>query len=49
MPSGREIPASLAPLCSEQLLQGRKVVEITHNGEVYRLRATRLDKLILTK
>ena len=48
-PSGCEIPASLAPLCSEQLLQGRKVVEITHNGEVYRLRATRLGKLILTK
>jgi hemin uptake protein HemP len=34
---------------SEQLLQGRRIVEITHNGEVYRLQATRLGKLILTK
>jgi hemin uptake protein HemP len=34
---------------SEQLLQGRRMVEITHNGEVYRLQATRLGKLILTK
>jgi hemin uptake protein HemP len=38
-----------APLRSEQLLQGRRIVEITHNGEVYRLQATRLGKLILTK
>ena len=38
-----------APLPSEKLLQGRRVVEIAHNGEVYRLQATRLGKLILTK
>ena len=37
------------PLPSEALLRGRKQVEITHNGEVYRLQATRLGKLILTK
>ncbi|MCG2592599.1 hemin uptake protein HemP [Ramlibacter sp. XY19] len=37
------------PLPSEQLLQGRRLVEISHNGEVYRLQATRLGKLILTK
>jgi hemin uptake protein HemP len=37
------------PLPSEQLLRGRRLVEITHNGEVYRLQATRLGKLILTK
>lgn len=37
------------PVASEQLLQGRRVVEISHNGEVYRLQATRLGKLILTK
>lgn len=37
------------PLPSEALLQGRRVVEIAHNGEVYRLQATRLGKLILTK
>ena len=54
----RDAPqADLAPapeqrrrqLASEQLLQGQKMVEITHNGEVYRLQATRLGKLILTK
>jgi len=39
-------PASVR---SEDLLRGRRVVEISHNGEVYRLQATRLGKLILTK
>lgn len=34
---------------SAALLSGRKVVEITHHGAVYRLSATRLGKLILTK
>lgn len=38
-----------APVPSEQLLQGARIVEIAHNGEVYRLQATRLGKLILTK
>ena len=38
-----------APLPSEALLRGRRLVEISHNGEVYRLQATRLGKLILTK
>jgi hemin uptake protein HemP len=38
-----------APLASDQLLRGRRLVEIAHNGEVYRLQATRLGKLILTK
>ncbi|MDB5957336.1 hemin uptake protein HemP [Ramlibacter sp.] len=37
------------PLASEALLRGRRQVEIAHNGEVYRLQATRLGKLILTK
>jgi hemin uptake protein HemP len=37
------------PLPSEALLRGRRLVEIAHNGEVYRLQATRLGKLILTK
>jgi hemin uptake protein HemP len=40
---------SREPLPSEALLQGRRMVEIAHNGEVYRLQATRLGKLILTK
>ena len=34
---------------SNDLLQGRKTVAIAHNGSVYRLQATRLGKLILTK
>ena len=38
-----------APMPSDQLLQGRKAVEISHNGSVYRLQATKLGKLILTK
>ena len=38
-----------SPLPSEKLLQGRNVVEIDHNGAIYRLQATRLGKLILTK
>lgn len=38
-----------APLPSEALLRGRRLVEISHNGEVYRLQSTRLGKLILTK
>ena len=36
-------------LSSNDLLQGRKTVAIAHNGFVYRLQATRLGKLILTK
>ncbi|MDR2128910.1 MAG: hemin uptake protein HemP [Burkholderiaceae bacterium] len=40
---------SSLPLHSEQLLRGRKVVAISHNGELYRLQTTRLGKLILTK
>ena len=41
--------AALAAIRSEQLLQGRKQVEIIHNGAVYRLQATRQGQLILTK
>ena len=36
-------------LDSAELLQGRRFVQIHHNGETYRLQATRLGKLILTK
>ena len=42
-------PAQRRPLDSVALLQGGRSVEIRHNGEVYRLQATRLGKLILTK
>ena len=40
---------ALDALDSQDLLQGRKTVTIAHNGNVYRLQATRLGKLILTK
>ena len=42
---------SLSPACvnSTDLLRGQKAVEINHNGSTYRLQATRLGKLILTK
>lgn len=46
------MPAHAAPsrvLPSAELLQGDKTVEIAHNGAIYRLQATRLGKLILTK
>ncbi len=31
------------------LFQGHQEIQITHNGDTYRLRITRNDKLILTK
>ena len=37
------------PLRSESLLRGHRVIEIMHNGEIYRLQSTRQGKLILTK
>ncbi|MDO5692335.1 MAG: hemin uptake protein HemP [Pseudomonadota bacterium] len=41
--------AASAPMPSHHLLQGRRAIEISHNGAVYRLQATKLGKLILTK
>jgi hemin uptake protein HemP len=41
--------AAAPPLDSEALLRGGKSVEIRHLGAVYRLQATKLGKLILTK
>jgi hemin uptake protein HemP len=34
---------------STLLMGGQRVLEIVHQGEVYRLQTTRLGKLILTK
>ena len=34
---------------SGEILKGERVVAINHNGTVYRLQATHLGKLILTK
>jgi hemin uptake protein HemP len=41
------LPAQL--LESAELLKGSKTVGIMHNGSLYRLQATKLGKLILTK
>ena len=48
---GNEHTTGLSFACvnSTDLLRGQKAVEITHNGLIYRLQATRLGKLILTK
>lgn len=47
---GAQAEAARPPLVSsEQLLQGHRAIEISHNGVLYRLQATRLGKLILTK
>lgn len=43
------MPELTAAVDSSALLQGQKAVAISHNGSVYRLQATRLGKLILTK
>jgi len=55
-PAGTAVspPASIerqdvGSLDSAALLRGRPAVEIAHNGFIYRLQATRLGKLILTK
>ena len=44
-----EFPADSPAVNSHDLLQGQKTIAIHHNGAVYRLQATRLGKLILTK
>jgi len=45
--SGRGDPGCVVD--STELLRGQKAVDIVHNGSTYRLQATRLGKLILTK
>ncbi|MDR0226288.1 MAG: hemin uptake protein HemP [Burkholderiaceae bacterium] len=40
---------AVAGLDSTLLLNGQKAVTIVHNGTPYRLQATKLGKLILTK
>ncbi len=52
VPQPAQPPADLAApptLSSQELMQGRKTVTISHNGTEYRLQATRQGKLILTK
>lgn len=47
--AGAEPPAGRSELDSERLLGGQREVVIRHGNELYRLRHTRNDKLILTK
>ena len=42
-----DLPAGVVD--SSELLKGQKAVAIVHNGAIYRLQATKLGKLILTK
>lgn len=44
-----EAPRSAPMVESTELLKGGKAVGILHNGSLYRLQATKLGKLILTK
>jgi hemin uptake protein HemP len=44
-----EAPRPAALFESTQLLKGSKTIGIMHNGSLYRLQATKLGKLILTK
>ena len=48
-PSACQPATTALALDSQVLLQGHKVITIWHNGASYRLQATRLGKLILTK
>lgn len=49
-PASASPPADTAPaIDSQDLLRGLNAVTIAHNGNVYRLQATRQGKLILTK
>jgi len=52
-PSQNQAPAHAAPpqplrLNSQDLLRQAKAVQIEHDGKIYELRVTRLNKLILT-
>ena len=44
-----QVQGPRAAMESTDLFKGCKTVEIRHNGAIYRLQATRLGKLILTK
>ncbi len=43
----RGLPTDIVP--AERLFQGSQEILIGHNGDTYRLRITKNDKLILTK
>ena len=49
LPAPTQPEAIQASLSSYEILRGQKAVDIQHNGAIYKLQATRLGKLILTK
>ena len=49
LPTGPFATHAGSCLQSQSLLQGKSSVAIQHNGTVYRLQATKMGKLILTK
>ncbi|HEV2611781.1 MAG TPA: hemin uptake protein HemP [Noviherbaspirillum sp.] len=46
--TGSELSASVVRIKSEDLFRQMREVEIEHQGRIYRLRLTQLNKLILT-
>ena len=46
--SGEEAPKR-SPIEIQEIMQNAREVEISHEGQIYRLRITRNRKLILTK
>ena len=44
-----ELSSKVRTILSAELLQGEREVRIDHEGEIYRLRLTRNQKLILQK
>jgi len=49
LPAAEQLPAGKSEWNSEQLFGRAQEVGIRHEGHLYRLRRTRLGKLILTK
>ena len=44
----QDAPSQLVRLNSQDLLRQARAVQIEHDGKIYELRVTRLNKLILT-
>jgi hemin uptake protein HemP len=42
-------PSAAVVWTSEEILKGTKEIQILHHSEIYRLRLTKNDKLILSK
>ena len=48
-PAEAATPTAQEPIAASEILQGASVLHIEHNGEIYTLRVTRNNRLILTK